>query len=99
MQHRVVRYGILLVAGFFSLTACVGGTNMSGQESSPELAKDSKPTATPMTVPPTPVFEVSLPDLGPAPNINNEIWLNSDSPLSLDSIAGKVVLLEFWTFG
>jgi hypothetical protein len=25
-------------------------------------------------------------------------WLNVDRPLSLDDLAGKLVLLEFWTY-
>lgn len=40
-----------------------------------------------------------LPNLGPAPEVNNEIWINSDEPLRLEGLRGKVVLLEFWTFG
>ncbi|HLF75513.1 MAG TPA: hypothetical protein VI524_14245 [Anaerolineales bacterium] len=41
----------------------------------------------------------SLPDLGPAPELTNEIWLNVDSPLRLADLRGKVVLIEMWTFG
>jgi len=41
----------------------------------------------------------SLPDLGPAPELTNDTWLNVDSPLRLASLHGKVVLLEMWTFG
>ena len=26
-------------------------------------------------------------------------WLNTDRPLSLRDLAGKFVLLEFWTYG
>lgn len=40
-----------------------------------------------------------LPQLGPAPEINNEQWINSESPLNLAGLRGKVVLVEFWTFG
>lgn len=40
-----------------------------------------------------------LPVLGPAPDITNETWLNTDGPLSLAGLHGKVVLVEFWTFG
>lgn len=36
---------------------------------------------------------------GPAPELTNEIWINSDKPLRLKDLRGKVVLLEFWTFG
>ena len=41
----------------------------------------------------------SLPDLGPAPELTNAIWLNADSPLRLVDLRGNVVLLEMWTFG
>jgi thiol-disulfide isomerase/thioredoxin len=44
-------------------------------------------------------IEVDLPDLGEAPEILNETWLNTDEPMTLASVRGKVVLLEFWTFG
>jgi len=42
---------------------------------------------------------VPLPDLGEAPELTNEIWLNTDTPLRLANLRGKVVLLEMWTFG
>lgn len=40
----------------------------------------------------------ALPDLGLAPELTNDIWLNVDSPLRLADLRGKVVLLEMWTF-
>jgi len=40
----------------------------------------------------------SLPDLGPAPELTNLIWLNTLSPLRLGELRGKVVGLEMWTF-
>ena len=36
--------------------------------------------------------------LGQPPELNNEVWLNSE-PLKLADLHGKVVLVEFWTFG
>ncbi|WP_455377198.1 redoxin domain-containing protein [Petrachloros mirabilis] len=33
-----------------------------------------------------------------APDITNSTWLNSD-PLRLGDLKGKVVMVEFWTFG
>lgn len=33
-----------------------------------------------------------------APDITNETWLNSP-PLHLSDLKGKVVMVEFWTFG
>jgi thiol-disulfide isomerase/thioredoxin len=41
----------------------------------------------------------SLPDLGPAPEFTNEIWLNVDAPLRLADLRGKVVAIDMWTFG
>ena len=41
----------------------------------------------------------SLPDLGPAPELTNNTWLNVDSPLRLADLHGKVVLIDMWTFG
>ena len=52
------------------------------------------------TVPPTPEeIVVNLPDLGEAPEFRNDVWLNSEEPVKLADQRGKVVLLEFWTFG
>jgi hypothetical protein len=41
----------------------------------------------------------TLTNLGQAPELTNEVWLNSDEPLRLAGLRGKVVLLEMWTFG
>jgi thiol-disulfide isomerase/thioredoxin len=40
-----------------------------------------------------------LQDQGAAPELTNNIWINSDKPLRLADLRGKVVLLDFWTFG
>ena len=40
-----------------------------------------------------------LEDLGPAPELENEVWLNSEGPLRLSDLRGEVVLLDMWTFG
>ncbi len=44
--------------------------------------------------PETPILK----DMGPAPELNNSIWLNVEKPLKLADLRGKVVLLEMWTF-
>jgi len=41
----------------------------------------------------------SLPDLGPAPELTNDTWLNVPSPLRIAELKGKVVIVEMWTFG
>lgn len=52
------------------------------------------PEPTPTLIPAT-----AIPNLGLAPEINNEVWLNTDNALPLSTLKGKVVLVEFWTFG
>ena len=47
----------------------------------------------------TKVESPSLPDMGPAPELRNSIWLNTDAALRLRDLRGKVVALEMWTFG
>ena len=41
----------------------------------------------------------TLPDLGLAPELTNETWLNVEAPLRLADLRGKVVIVEMWTFG
>ena len=44
------------------------------------------------------VSESTLDDFGPAPDFKDiELWLNSQ-PLTLASLRGKVVVLDFWTY-
>lgn len=40
-----------------------------------------------------------LPDLGPAPELTNQTWLNTPGPLRLAGLRGKVVAIDMWTFG
>lgn len=54
---------------------------------------ESSPTMEPTLDLPT------LPVIGPAPDFQNDVWINSDKALRLEDLQGKVVLLEFWTFG
>lgn len=41
----------------------------------------------------------TLTNLGRAPELTNDVWLNSPEPLRLANLRGKVVLIEMWTFG
>jgi thiol-disulfide isomerase/thioredoxin len=41
---------------------------------------------------------VDLKDLGAAPELQNDVWLNTPAPLRLAGLRGKVVLLNMWTF-
>ncbi|MGB1252963.1 MAG: hypothetical protein ACPG8W_20275 [Candidatus Promineifilaceae bacterium] len=59
----------------------------------------SSPMAEPIPTHTPPARASHLPVLGAAPDIVNETWLNTDGPLTLEGLQGKVVLVEFWTFG
>jgi thiol-disulfide isomerase/thioredoxin len=51
------------------------------------------------TVPPTPKPGLALEDMGPAPElVGLTNWINSE-PLTLQELRGKVVVIDFWTFG
>ena len=59
-------------------------------------------TPTSAIQPETPVdtnAAAALPDLGVAPELTNDVWLNTTEPLRLADLRGKVVLIEMWTFG
>jgi len=67
---------------FWGLAAC---RTVAAQKSE-SVPSESMPTS------------ASLPDLGPAPELTNEIWLNVDAPLRLADLRGKVVAIDMWTF-
>ena len=74
----------ILLVGFF-LVSCA--TLPAESESNLGLGADSPQPAS------------AYPDLGPAPELLGETWLNVESPLRLADLRGKVVLLDMWTFG
>jgi hypothetical protein len=82
-MRLAVLIGVLLVA------ACVS----QAQEPDPVKHTPSEPEA------PMKVEQVVLPNLGPAPELKNEIWLNTTQPLRLADLRGSVVLIDMWTFG
>lgn len=45
-----------------------------------------------------PLIDVPGPTPRPAPPWRNTTWLNTDRVLTLESLRGRVVLLNFWTF-
>ena len=46
-----------------------------------------------------PIGSTSLPDLGKAPELAADTWINVDAPLTMENLRGKVVLLDMWTYG
>lgn len=106
MKIRIALTSTALIGVGLILAACgsdAGQIAGNEQPAEPEIAasptsiQQSTPSPPPPTVPPQPT--ASLPDLGPAPDITNEVWLNTDQPLNLELLRGEVVLVEFWTFG
>lgn len=97
------RKQVLVVTAVFLLlvlliAACAAPSSEPPAAASPSGAVEVIASGTVM--PPTRgEIVVDLPDMGEAPEFQNEIWLNSDGPVTLASQRGKVVLLEFWTFG
>ena len=76
---------------FGLLALILFGCSASQQDASNVAQQPTEETAMPKVA--------SLPDLGPAPELTNDIWLNVDSPLRLSELRGKVVLIDMWTFG
>lgn len=64
----------------------------------PPLSTEKPGSATPPYTP-TPAPQPTLTNYGQAPELTNEVWLNTDQPLRLSDLRGQVVLLEMWTFG
>jgi thiol-disulfide isomerase/thioredoxin len=72
------------------------GMNESGESTTPsEETTMAEPAPSYDPIPLT----VELQDLGAAPEITNDTWINADAPVRLADLRGKVVVVEFWTFG
>lgn len=94
----------LWIAMTFLLGACAtlpapeAGGNPGVESAPPQEPASAAPTAT--TAPTeTQAVLADLEDYGPAPELENEVWLNTDRALRLEDLRGKVVLLDMWTFG
>lgn len=82
--------------GVLFITGCAGlsGNNKTDRSSLPSELANRQATGEA-----TQSEEVKLENHGPAPELTNEVWLNTDQPLRLEDLRGKVVLLDMWTFG
>ncbi len=109
-----MRFFFLVLIFALTSVGCAGlaGQETDVVPSAPTSAPTSAPldaatqmpaTAVPVateTLPPSAESAASkLPVIEPAPAWSNQVWINSEEPLSLPDLRGKVVLLEFWTFG
>ena len=89
-----MRWLILMMTSVV-LGACAGSI---GPQAAPIGSSPSR-NPTPIESAATPGFRAALPDLGEAPELLNEVWLNTNRPLRLADLRGRVVLLDMWTFG
>jgi hypothetical protein len=64
-----------------------------------QLSMELDPTVTQEVVDDERSYSIDLPDLGQAPELENEVWLNTDQPLRLSELKDRVILLDMWTFG
>ena len=72
----------------FLVILASGCTSVAGSDPTPTLtAQDVIPS------------DLGISDFGPAPELTNTVWLNTDQPLRLEDLRGKVVMLDMWTFG
>ncbi len=86
-----MKFGVFL--GMALLAACAPQTESASDVEGAPVESELRPN-----VGETPV-EIDLPNLGPAPELHNEIWLNTSESLRLADLRGSVVLIDMWTFG
>jgi hypothetical protein len=108
-SRPVIGSCVMLMSLLLAACSTIGSPLASETPSKTDAASTISPQHTPSTTStgtPTETrgegfhpLRVDLPDLGPAPELENQAWLNSDQPLRLADLGGKVVLLDMWTFG
>jgi thiol-disulfide isomerase/thioredoxin len=85
---RTILVLILLIAGGLLLAR-------AAEQKAAPVSAEMGPAGTQPAPSPMPA---ALPDYGAAPELKNTVWLNTEAPLRLANLRGKVVLLEMWTF-
>ena len=89
------------IALLLGLAACgtrTSGTGIGSAAGATGTSASTTPAAAADMAAASNTQSTSLPDLGPAPELTNSIWLNTDSPLRLAGLRGKVIALDMWTF-
>lgn len=96
----------LLVVLFMAMAGCsVGGGVRNEEQSDGQIPivnppeEESRGEAVAIIETPEARAAPALSNLGVAPELTNEVWINSTEALRLSDLRGKVVLLEMWTFG
>ena len=74
-----------LLLSFSLAAAAAGGLALESASRAQAQARD-------------PLLNVRLEGRRPAPDWSNRSWLNTDHPLTLSELKGRVVLLNFWVF-
>lgn len=93
-QIKLACSGAVISAAMI-MTSC----GMSGSITAEGNKEGPTPSSPTKIVLPTPESDIELPVLGVAPELTNDVWLNSESPLRLADLEGRVILIDFWTFG
>ena len=93
MKMLTIVFASLLVG---ACTAAQGDEPAPREVPPSPAVQEQAPTATPTS---DAGENADLPDLGKAPELENQVWLNTDQALRLEDLRGNVVLLDMWTFG
>ncbi len=93
----MLRYVWLL--GLLGLLAACSPPHPGVSSESPQDRSEEQLDAQPTPQMVTEIVRANLEDYGPAPELENEVWLNTEQPLRLADLHGKVVLIDMWTYG
>ena len=88
----------MLVVLTLGLTVGLAGCAVPIAELVQDVTSASMDPASNSEIEPVTPPALNLPNQGPAPELTNEVWINSE-PLRLADLRGNVVIVEFWTYG
>ena len=95
IRRKIMKlYGLMLIAAIV-LSGCTTASTAAVAAAS---TKSNEPAAAAQAAVPT-MESIPLSTGPKAPAITNQVWLNTDKPLTQADLNGKVILIDFWTFG